>query len=94
MTTQSQPSARSIAAPVLRILIICQGVFTLFASLLLFPVGIAFVLVNLVVAFIAKGVDRRLCLFFAVAGVLLNVVAMIFFPAVSSSVTVEPPTRL
>jgi hypothetical protein len=61
--TTSRTRARWVYAA-----IVAEGIFTLVAVLLMFPIGATLVVVNAVLAIVTRGVKRKLFAWYAIAG--------------------------
>lgn len=77
--------ATSRTTLVTRVLIIAQGLLTVGMTMVFLPVGVAAVIANAVLAFVAHGVNRRLLAGFAIAGAIVALIVGLGFLAVAPS---------
>ena len=97
MTLSSSPTTRSHSEThqfVTRALIVVQGVVTLLTCLIALPFGAVLVVVNGVLAIIARGTNRRLFAGFAIAGAVICFVIAFFAIGATVSGGVGTPTKL
>jgi hypothetical protein len=79
---------------VTRTLIIVQGLATVVMCLIAFPLGAVLVVVNGVLAIVARGTNRRLFAGFAIAGAAICLVIAFFAVGASVSGEVGTSTKL
>lgn len=77
-----------------RVVIIAQGILTVWLALAILPLGVVAMLVNAVLAFASRGTDRRLFAGFALAAAVIMAFMVLFLmPASVAQVTESVPAH-